>query len=714
VTLTNTFRGLSRGDTEPGILSRIGPTLLGAWSPARRLRDGYTGPLLRVRRSTDSAETDIGVNADGTLDTATLLAHCQAAYVPATGGLTINGGVAGNYSYIPDAANLDITGDLELVARAGLQWSSGNICALVAKWRADLAQRSYMLSLTSGLLYLRLSADGTNQSIYSSTASLPFADYQTGWVKVTRRQSDGRIQFFTAPDQPTEPTSWTQLGADVTGTTVALLSGTSELHVGAYNSTAGMVNGTMYRAIVRNGIGGTTVADIDLTRAPTNNIATSFAAETGQTVTIGRSGQSAYVVREYDQSAGTRGLVLPGTASNGASVPNSAALQITGDVELVARFVNLGTAGPSLIRKGYASRFGVLASTSVGMEMRTGGVTSYPFVAGLTAVLPYGTTGWIRLRRVASTGAITVHWAADQTSEPSSRTLLGTTTSTAGALEVDGQAMCIGAGLPTGASENMAGAVYRAIVRDGIAGTTVLDIDFTNVAQTATSFTATTGQTVTINATAANGAFVGRPAVLAQGTTASQPRLVNAGVIDVYGGRPCPIYRPAGTGSFYLDAAVSITGTTLSVAVAAALNSSAAGYGRAVSLGTIGVSDTTGNGPMAMMRNSSGLGLSYYPTDYNLETIALAAYDAPFVASVVADGATVKPRANGVLFASTPAPRTAAFTTSLLRLGRYPVGAGGEWAGGIGDVLVTDAALSDVDRLAIERDLGRFYGVTVA
>ncbi len=40
----------------------------------RRLRTAYTGPLIRVRRSSDNAESDIGYGADGWLDGAALLA----------------------------------------------------------------------------------------------------------------------------------------------------------------------------------------------------------------------------------------------------------------------------------------------------------------------------------------------------------------------------------------------------------------------------------------------------------------------------------------------------------------------------------------------------------------------------------------------------------------------------------------------------------------
>jgi hypothetical protein len=42
----------------------------------RRLLSSYTGPLIRVRESGGNTEADIGYTADGSLDTAALLAHC--------------------------------------------------------------------------------------------------------------------------------------------------------------------------------------------------------------------------------------------------------------------------------------------------------------------------------------------------------------------------------------------------------------------------------------------------------------------------------------------------------------------------------------------------------------------------------------------------------------------------------------------------------------
>jgi len=44
----------------------------------RRVRTAYTGPLIRVRRSSDNAELNIGYDGSNELDTAALLAHCGA------------------------------------------------------------------------------------------------------------------------------------------------------------------------------------------------------------------------------------------------------------------------------------------------------------------------------------------------------------------------------------------------------------------------------------------------------------------------------------------------------------------------------------------------------------------------------------------------------------------------------------------------------------
>jgi hypothetical protein len=61
-----------------GPLDAFTADLAGSWSVARRLLTSYTGALLRVRRSSDNTEQDIGFASDGSLDTAALLSFCGA------------------------------------------------------------------------------------------------------------------------------------------------------------------------------------------------------------------------------------------------------------------------------------------------------------------------------------------------------------------------------------------------------------------------------------------------------------------------------------------------------------------------------------------------------------------------------------------------------------------------------------------------------------
>jgi hypothetical protein len=61
-----------------GILDQLSIAAVFAGSAARRLSVDYVGPLLRVRRSSDSAETNIGCNDSNILDESVLTSHTGA------------------------------------------------------------------------------------------------------------------------------------------------------------------------------------------------------------------------------------------------------------------------------------------------------------------------------------------------------------------------------------------------------------------------------------------------------------------------------------------------------------------------------------------------------------------------------------------------------------------------------------------------------------
>lgn len=68
--------GVSGAEAFIGPLDAYASGLAGAWSVSRRLLATYTGPLFRVRRSSDSTEQDINATAAGLVDTTALLAFC--------------------------------------------------------------------------------------------------------------------------------------------------------------------------------------------------------------------------------------------------------------------------------------------------------------------------------------------------------------------------------------------------------------------------------------------------------------------------------------------------------------------------------------------------------------------------------------------------------------------------------------------------------------
>lgn len=166
----------------------------------------------------------------------------------------------------PDAAALDITGDLDVRAKvAAADWSPSADQYIVAKYVVTGNQRSYALVLTTtGALAFQFSADGTTAVTKTSTANLSsLAADAVKWVRATIDVDNGAsgytVRFYTSDDG----TTWTQLGADVvTATATSIFSGTAPLEVGARNDgAADYLIGKVYEARVYNGIEGTLVAN---------------------------------------------------------------------------------------------------------------------------------------------------------------------------------------------------------------------------------------------------------------------------------------------------------------------------------------------------------------------------------------------------------------------------------------------------------------------
>jgi len=208
-------------------------------------------------------------------------------------------GIAGNYASLPDLAAQRPTGDLELVIRvSAVDWTPSTTQRLLCSGANSIATLNYALSIqSSGALTFEryVSGGGAGTRFANSTVATGFADRSIGWIKATFDADNGSggsdFNFYTAADQSSEPSSWTQLGTTVTvaGVTGAGNSNTSGIKIGTnpIDSTERLV-GSVYRTIVRDGIGGTTQLDANFT---TNTNQSSFTelSSNAATVTINRS-----------------------------------------------------------------------------------------------------------------------------------------------------------------------------------------------------------------------------------------------------------------------------------------------------------------------------------------------------------------------------------------------------------------------------------------
>jgi hypothetical protein len=200
---------------------------------------------------------------------------------------------ASNGLSVASSASLDLTGDIEMVFRY-TKTSWNNYDGFGAK------NLSYGLRADNSTVgvpqFFFTNASGVQTASPGVTALLQ------GWLKVTFDADNGSgantTTFYTAPDQASEPTSWTLLGSPAvgTGTSAIVTEPAQALTVGQVFGNG--FNGGIYRAIIRNGIGGTTVLDVDCPTDVSSSEAASFTATTGQTVTVNRatSGRKTVIV----------------------------------------------------------------------------------------------------------------------------------------------------------------------------------------------------------------------------------------------------------------------------------------------------------------------------------------------------------------------------------------------------------------------------------
>jgi len=207
----------------------------------------------------------------------------------------------GGTASTPDAASLDIVGDLDIRAEARLaDWTYGSIQTLIGKYNTTGDQRSYRLYVSAtGFLVLAWSTSGDVGTVLTgtSTSAIPVADLGKISLRATLDVDNGAaghtVTFYTSTTGVNG--TWTALGSPVvTGGVTSIFSGSADLIAGALQGGAEPAIGIVYAAQVRSSIAGTVVANPDFTSNSSGT--TSFSDSAGLVWTVNAP---AFVVSNY-------------------------------------------------------------------------------------------------------------------------------------------------------------------------------------------------------------------------------------------------------------------------------------------------------------------------------------------------------------------------------------------------------------------------------
>lgn len=197
--------GLSRtrfsgGPSFVGPLDSYTTNLAQAWSVGRRLLASYEGSLIRIRRSSDNAEQDIGYDVAGDLDTAAITAFVSSnsAYITTiysqNGGQNLTQSTAAMQMRLVNAGTLDTNEGKPAAynpAGADMYYTTAAATSL-RTWIASgkLGSGNSYSGLVTGSSAVVMIGDNPSTSLYSGVSSPPgpsWAYYVDGVDKTATR-----------------------------------------------------------------------------------------------------------------------------------------------------------------------------------------------------------------------------------------------------------------------------------------------------------------------------------------------------------------------------------------------------------------------------------------------------------------------------------------------------------------------------------------------
>ncbi len=176
-----------------------------------------------------------------------------------------------------DTASNSVTGDFTAIVCIALDdITPAATQAVFSKWEPTGNQRAFQVNIrTGGQIAVESTPDGTSGSSVScvttsTLATAAAADGSPIWLKVdydVNNGASGRTMTVRYSLQPSttdlEDLTWTTLQAITQAGVTTIYDSTAALTVAALTSLSSPFAGQIYRAVLKNGIDGTTVSDFD-------------------------------------------------------------------------------------------------------------------------------------------------------------------------------------------------------------------------------------------------------------------------------------------------------------------------------------------------------------------------------------------------------------------------------------------------------------------
>lgn len=183
------------------------------------------------------------------------------------------GATSGEQLYTVDKASLDVTGDLDIRWEMDIRGTRETRQILLSKYATGSNQRSWLIWMNrGGYIGLRTTTDGSTGTILDNETLDPMVAEREGRsaYRVTLDVNNGAGgHTYTWYTSDSIEGTWTQFATETVAGTTSVHGGTANVAVGSANGGSSVFAsytafaGKMYRFELRNGIGGTVVADFD-------------------------------------------------------------------------------------------------------------------------------------------------------------------------------------------------------------------------------------------------------------------------------------------------------------------------------------------------------------------------------------------------------------------------------------------------------------------